>query len=214
VFLLTVLNAAFCAIFPLMFSFLSGKKGRVYPTLEIWAVIAIMFLVTAAYVVVLIWRLALRSRGVKLNVPLPAPDPVLINDNVEFVKDSVDTSQIIDKMGISNTPGQEIRHDDIKIFINKAFDCLNGGDPVEAAEYFYYAITQHPPLYLEIQIVIQLSMVYSELGRADLSLDIMNEYIEKYRNILSDSDMAALMAGVSIIESMLASIGGDGNEEN
>ena len=84
----------------------------------------------------------------------------------------------------------------------------------EAAGHFYSAMEKHPPLSLEIQIAIQLSMIYSELGRADLSYDILIGYNDKYRNQLSDEDEAMLNTGISMIESVIAGNGGNGDEKN
>jgi len=135
-------------------------------------------------------------------------------ENADFIKNSVDRAKKLDKMIMSGDFHQDTDNSDVISLINSAFDCLGGGKLEEAAEYFYCAIEKRPPLSLEIKIATQLSMVYSELGRTELSSDILSEYGKHYQDQLDDEDRAVLLAGVGINESMVAGIGGDGNEKN
>ena len=273
-----VLNALFCAVFPLLFSAISGVSGQNEPVNGFPTVLIILLIIFILYLGLLVIGFVLRSPGVKLNAPLPAPDGAqayvavgeagVVNavgaagnvnavgsvghlsavgaavagsvktsdysgaaygilpagasstpDEPLFGKNSVDTAQNIDKMGISadllgNMDSGSDRLDDVDYLVNCAFDSLGAGNLEEAAEYFYNAIDKHPKLGLEVQIAIQLSMIYSEIGHAGLSLDILKGYITKYGDLLSDMDMAALEAGVSNIEIIVAGSGGEVNEEN
>jgi hypothetical protein len=174
-----------------------------------------------------------------LNVPIPEPDPPVDenneadgeaidenilkttpigSDNMGFNggngKNTVDTVKNIDKMGMTIEFHEDSKAIEINILIDNAFDSLNGGMLEEAAEYFYSAIDKRPSLGLEIKIAIQLSMIYSELGHADLSLDILTNYRDKYQDKFTEEDRASIEAGISIIEAVVAGIGGDVYEKD
>jgi len=211
---ITALNILFSAVFPLLYALLSGlaadgapRRGprAVIPVLAVWAIV---------YIFIIIWRVVLRSPNLRLNAPLPAAGPDFNIKTDIYEKNSVDTAHNIDKMDISNKSNRNYSRDDVDFLINHAFDSLHGGNLEEAAEYFYNAIELNPPLNLELLIAVQLSVIYCDLGHPDLSSDIMDGYYKKYWDILSDSDKAVIMAGVSIIESKTAGIGGDGNEKD
>ena len=140
------------------------------------------------------------------------------SDNANIIdgyeKDTVDTATNIDKMGIITELHHTSDENDVNSLVNRAFDSLGGGKLDEAAEYFYSAIENHPPLNLEIQIAIQLCMVYLDLGQADLAFDILVGYNDQYRNRLSDEDKSILETGISMIESVVTDIGGNGYEKN
>ena len=246
-----VMNALFCAVFPLLFSAVSGAKERNEPVNSLLTVFIILIIIYLLYLGLLVSVVVLRSPGVRLNAPMPSPDGIDVisqdalsvseyagvpgtgfsnppespgdalaaADVPEFGKNSVDTAQNIDKMGIGTDSRQISKQhnediDNLNYLVNCAFDSLGSGKLEEAAEYFYSAIDRHPPLSLEVQIAIQLAMIYSEIGHAELSLDILRGYIFNYKEFLSDSDMAALEAGVGNIEISVAGIEGDVNEEN
>ena len=254
---LAALNVAFCVLFPLLFSLISGETEYNAPSLGLTVVFSILILLTVIYIFFVMWRVVLRSPSIKLNVPIPkmdtaaaiitVPDMIDTGDeaaadiidtgdeaaadlvetgdevpgiteiegfSVERLKKSVDTAQNLDKMGMSLDIQPNSKEKAIDIIITHAFDSLYGGKLEEAAGYFYQAIGMEPPVSLEIKIAIQLSMVYYELGQADLSLDVLKSYSEKYQDELSDEDKASIEAGVLIIGKAVASIGGDGYEKN
>jgi hypothetical protein len=230
---ISVLNILFCASFPLLFALVSGESGNGMPSRGLGTVFIVMAIWTFIYLTVIIWRVALRSSGVRLIAPLPEPlsapadmditgklnenipdiygDPAILSDSK---KDSVDTDANIDKMGIVTENQQRYENEDVNSLVNQAFDCLSSGNLEEAAEYFYSAIDKHPPLNLEVQIAIQLSMVYCELGKADLSYDILVVYKNQYRSRLTDEDKKTLDTAFGIVDSIVAGNGGDGYEKN
>ncbi|MCL2058920.1 MAG: hypothetical protein FWH01_07655 [Oscillospiraceae bacterium] len=138
--------------------------------------------------------------------------------DTESVKNSVDTALIIDKMGnideMHPNLDNESEKGGVAQLIERAFECLNDGNKEDAAEYFYSAIEKHPPLNLEIQIAIQLGIIYCELERAELAYDILTSYSANYRDRLTDADRETLDTGVSMVESIVAGIGGDGYEKD
>jgi len=241
--IISAFNLLFCALFPLVFALLSGVDLRGEPALGHVRVLAVMLALLAVYEIMIVWRAALHSPSINLNVPVPAPDaremaPAEADDSLiapdfgaetpafaenayagggfeaGFDKKPVDSVKNLDKMGMTIEFHEDSKAIEINLLIDSAFDCLNGGRLEEAAEYFYNAIEKHPSLGLEIMIAIQLSMIYSELGHADLSLDILTHYKDKYRDQLSGEDMASIEAGIGIIEAVVAGIGGDGYETN
>jgi len=166
------------------------------------AVISILALWTVIYIALLVWGVVLKSNGLRLNTPVPAPDsqtgtngftggyqdaykpdgnPPNNAEKLGFIKNSVDSAQNLDKMSISMESLQDMRNMDLDSIINQAFDFLGGGMLEKAAEYFYCAMEKNPPKYLEYQIALQLSMIYNELGRKDLSSDILAVYGDQYQ---------------------------------
>jgi len=235
----SVLNALFCMLFPLLFAFLSGDSGDRSPSRGLGATFAILALWTVFYVILVVWRVALRSPALNLGIPIPSPDTPVISQNEarsdetdanpsktapekdendgiddEYGKNTVDTIQNIDKMGMTIEFHEDSKTIEINILIDNAFDSLNAGRLEEAAEYFYSAIVKKPSLGLEIKIAIQLGMIYHELGHADLSLDILTNYRDKYQDQFTEEDKASIEAGINIIEAVVASIGGDVYEKD
>ena len=218
----SALNALFCVAFPPLIAFFGGRGGGAPRNPA--AVLAVMALLSAIYACAVIWRVVLRSPSFKPDIPIPAPDPPEPAFESGNDKNIVDSAINIDKMGMNAEPRRETDENDVKIddfyengvdlALNRAFDSLVSGKMEEAAEYFISAIEMRPPLSLEIQIAIQLSMIYMDLGCADLSFDIMAGYDAKYGNRLSGEDKERLDAAVSIVKSAVAGAGGDGYEEN
>ena len=214
---ISIMNVLFCTAFPLLFALVSGESGGgaaqtsdgavlagdTLPLRGLPAVFAVMALWAVFYAALVVWRVVLRSGSARFGVPLPVP-----------IKDSVDTATNIDKMSNITDLRQDIGDGDVSMLLERAFECLGDGKPEDAAEYFYSAIEKRPPLGLEIQIAIQLGTIYCELGRSELTYEILTGYIDQYRDRLSDADMAALAAGVSMVESVVAGIGGDGYEKD
>ena len=227
---IAALNILFCAIFPLLFAFISGGAGASdgSPARGLPVVFFVLVILTLIYIAFIIWRVALRSPGFLLNMPIPTPDSaetggeaVLAPNNAEDAsimtgneKDIIDTALNIDKMGIITASQIDADNYDVNALLNRAFDSLGGGRLDEAAECFYGAMEKHPPLNLEIQIAIQLCMVYIELGQAELAFDILVGYNDQYRNRLSEEDKSILETGISMIESMATGIGGNGYEKD
>ena len=227
-------NAVFCVAFPAFIAVLGGETQSGVPSRGLAAVFSILAIWTALYIVFVIWRVILRSGDVKLKLPVPVPEThssilneISINDvenlpddsknagyEPNFDQNAVDTVLNVGKMGIVTEQDPKTDLNDVNSLINLAFDSLYGGKLEEAAEYFYNAIDTRPPLNLEVMIAIQLCMIFSELGRADLSYDILTGYNEKYREQLSDEDRTALEYGVNLLKSVVTGIGGDGYEKN
>ena len=131
-----------------------------------------------------------------------------------YEKDTVDTAANLDKMGNTTELKQGTGKNNVSLLISHAFDCLEAGMLEDAAVHFYEAIENRPPLSLEIQIAIQLCMIYNELGQAELSYEILNGYYTEYQNQLSDKDRLILETGIDIVGSVTAGIGGYGDEKN
>ena len=219
--LISILNVLFCAAFPLLAALFGGdaRTADGAPSRGLLTVFILLAIWVLFYIFLITWRVILHSPAVRLFLRVPEPEskePGAVFEDIysESGKDTVDTAINLDKMGIITEIHHEADENDVKSLINRAFDSLNGGQLNEAAEYFYSAIEKRPPLNLEIQIAIQLSVIYGELGQADLALDILTGYNEQYRSRLTDEDKASLDFGVSMIETIVAGIGGDGHEKN
>ena len=211
----SVLNALFCAIFPLLIALISGQAKNGAPSRNLGAVAVYMSLLTLLYLFIIIWRVMLRSPSLKFNMPFPIPEQYeKMPQNIEYKKDSVDTAANIDKMGNITEIQQDNAENKVILLINLAFNSLEGGKLEEAAMNFYSALENKPPLSLEIQIAIQLGMIYSELGQAALSYDILNGYYNDYQDQLSKEDKMMLEAGINMVGPVVANIGGDGDEKN
>jgi hypothetical protein len=210
----TALNAAFCAAFPLLFAAIGGGAGGDGAPRSPAAAIAALAALTAIYVIIVVWRVALRSPSLRLNVPIPGPDASEPANGTENEKNIVDSATNLGKMGMNIELHRNIGENDVNSLINLGFDCLNGGKMEEAAGYFFNAIEKHPPLGLELQIAIQLCMIYLELGRADLSFEILSGYDAEYRDRLSGEDRERLDAGLAAVRPAIAGVGGDGYEKD
>ena len=209
IFLLTALDCVFCLSFPLLFALISGKNKAGAPALGFGAAITVLALWFILYLASVARRVALRSSGLDLKVPVPEPDQVYDNTGKKPVYDNtgkkpVDSAQNIDKMDINTANCENADIPAINALIERAFECLDGGKLEEAAGFFYEAIVKRPPLELDIQIAIQLGMVYSELGRPEFALDVLYSYMQTYRGRLSGDNKAALGAAIDIIETAIA----------
>jgi hypothetical protein len=92
---------------------------------------------------------------------------------------SVDSVENIDKMGIEN----ELT--DIDAFIEEAFRLKKQGDLEGAALYYLYVLDSRPSRNLVFWIVLDICVIYKELGQESLAMDILSGYAEKYSEVMS-----------------------------
>lgn len=98
---------------------------------------------------------------------------------------SVDSEEIIDKMGIENKV-----HDSeamtIGECITEAFRLKEAGDFEGAILNFMYALDKKPPKELTFWIIIDICVMYKSLGQQDLALEILNSYYDIYGDMMDD----------------------------
>ncbi len=98
---------------------------------------------------------------------------------VDITEKSVDSEENIDKMGLEN----EIT--DISEFIEEAFRLKEQGDLEGAALYYMYVLDRKPSKQLIFWIVLDICVLYKELGQKTLAKDILSGYTEKYSDVMN-----------------------------
>lgn len=96
---------------------------------------------------------------------------------------SVDSGEIIDKMGIENKvyDSQAVT---IEECITEAFRLKEDGDFEGAILYFMYALDKKPQKDLTFWIILDICVMYRSLGQQDLALEILNSYYEIYGDVM------------------------------
>lgn len=115
----------------------------------------------------------------------------------------------VDKLGIDEdfvlSPEQEIQHinleknadnisDDstnesptIEIFIDKAFELKTEGNYEEAILNYMYALEKGPDKDLVFWIVLDICVLYKNLGQSELAAEILEGYISNYGELMDES---------------------------
>lgn len=96
---------------------------------------------------------------------------------------SVDSSEIIDKMGIENKV-YDSRTVTIEECITEAFRLKEEGDFEGAILYFMYALDKKPQKELTFWIILDICVMYKSLGQHDLALEILNSYYKIYGDMM------------------------------
>lgn len=122
------------------------------------------------------------------NLPFSS---VVLQDKIESNEKIVDTSDIIDKMGIdavtdSAHPVPEQQGNSLTEIIQKAFLLKQQGDITEAAALYMAALDQKPDNETAFWIVLDICAIYKTIGHADLAEDILLTYIDTFEHLMSE----------------------------
>ncbi len=109
-----------------------------------------------------------------------------IAEDVNNLEKSVDSTEIIDKMGIENNM-HDVGSLTIEECIEEAFRLKEEGDSEGAIIYCMYALDKKPPKELTFWIVLDICVMYKALGQHELALDILNSYYDIYGEIMDAS---------------------------
>lgn len=114
-----------------------------------------------------------------------------LQDKIESNEKIVDTSNIIDKMGIdavtdSAHPVPEQQGNSLTEIIQKAFLLKQQGDIMEAAALYMAALDQKPDNETAFWIVLDICAIYKNTGHADLAEDILLTYIDTFEHLMSE----------------------------
>jgi hypothetical protein len=99
---------------------------------------------------------------------------------------SVDSNEIIDKMGIENN-NQDGGSMTIEECIDEAYRLREAGDAEGAILYYMYALDKQPQKDLTFWIILDICVLYKSLGQQDLALDILNGYYDIYGDEMDSS---------------------------
>jgi tetratricopeptide (TPR) repeat protein len=99
---------------------------------------------------------------------------------------SVDSSENIDKMGIENIV-QNSTVMTIDECIAEAFTRKETGDLEGAVQHFIEALDRNPHRELAFWIVLDICVLYKDLGQVDLAYDILNGYHEAFGDMMDAS---------------------------
>ncbi len=107
-------------------------------------------------------------------------------EDVNNLKKSVDSTEIIDKMSIENNI-HDVGALTIEECIEEAFRLREERDSEGAIIYCMYALDKKPPKALTFWIVLDICVMYKALGQHELALDILNSYYDIYGEIMDES---------------------------
>ena len=65
-------------------------------------------------------------------------------------------------------------------YIDKAFDCKVAGDLPAAISYYMKGLDSKAEKELIFMIVLDICVIYKQLGQSELAKEILSVYIEKY----------------------------------
>lgn len=103
---------------------------------------------------------------------------------------NVDTSDIIDKMGIDMIPERAYPIPDqgqsLNEIIDKAFQLKQQGNEIEAAALYMIALDKNPDNETAFWIVLDICAIYKATGHADLAEDILLTYIDTFEDMMSE----------------------------
>ncbi len=103
---------------------------------------------------------------------------------------NVDTSDIIDKMGIDMIPERAYPISDqgqsLNEIIDKAFQLKQQGNEIEAAALYMIALDKNPDNETAFWIVLDICAIYKATGHADLAEDILLTYIDTFDDMMSE----------------------------
>lgn len=114
-----------------------------------------------------------------------------LQDNPVSSEKIVDTSDIIDKMGIdvvtdSAYPVPDQQGNSLTEIIKKAFLLKQQGNVMEAAVLYMTALDQKPDNETAFWIVLDICAIYKITGHADLAEDILLTYIDAFEHLMSE----------------------------
>lgn len=104
----------------------------------------------------------------------------------DAVENSVDSNEIIDKMGIENNI-QDGGSMTIEECIDEAYRLKVAGDAEGAVLYYMYALDKKPQKDLTFWIILDICVLYKSLGQQDLAMDILNGYYDIYGDEMDSS---------------------------
>ncbi len=112
-------------------------------------------------------------------------------ENIGSGEKIVDTSDIIDKMGIdmvtdSVYPVLDQQENSLAEIIKKAFLLKQQGDLKEAAVLYMTALDQKPDNETAFWIVLDICAIYKSTGHADLAEDILLTYMDAFEHLMSE----------------------------
>lgn len=121
----------------------------------------------------------------------PIGSSAISQDNIESSEKIVDTSDIIDKMGIdavtdSVHPVPDQQDNSLAEMIKKAFLLKQQGDVMEAAVLYMTALDQKPDNDTAFWIVLDICAIYKTTGHADLAEDILLTYMDAFEHLMSE----------------------------
>jgi tetratricopeptide (TPR) repeat protein len=107
----------------------------------------------------------------------------------ENTEKNVDTSDIIDKMGLDTISDFiELSSDRLSIdeVLNRAFLLKQEGKELEAASLFINALDMKPDTEVAFWIVLDICVIYKNFGQSELAADILQAYMNEYNDLMSD----------------------------
>jgi len=107
----------------------------------------------------------------------------------ENTEKNVDTSDIIDKMGIDTIPDStELSSGQLSIdeVLDQAFLLKQEGRELEAASLYINALNMKPDTEVTFWIVLDICVIYRNFGQSELAADILKAYINEYDDLMSN----------------------------
>lgn len=107
----------------------------------------------------------------------------------ENTEKNVDTSDIIDKMGLDTISDSiDLSSDQLSIdeVIDRAFLFKQEGRELEAASLFIDALDMKPDTEVAFWIVLDICVIYKKFGQSELAADILQAYMNEYNDLMSD----------------------------
>ena len=107
----------------------------------------------------------------------------------ENTEKNVDTSDIIDKMGLDTISDFiELSSDRLSIdeVLDRAFLLKQEGKELEAASLFINALDMKPDTEVAFWIVLDICVIYKNFGQSELAADILQAYMNEYNDLMSD----------------------------
>jgi hypothetical protein len=107
----------------------------------------------------------------------------------ENTEKNVDTSDIIDKMGLDTISDFiELSSDRLSIdeVLDRAFLLKQEGKGLEAASLFINALDMKPDTEVAFWIVLDICVIYKNFGQSELAADILQAYMNEYNDLMSD----------------------------
>jgi len=120
----------------------------------------------------------------------------LLAEKEENTEKNVDTSDIIDKMGLGAISDSiELSSDRLSIdeAIDQAFFLKQEGRELEAASLFINALDMKPDTEVAFWIVLDICVIYKNFGQSELAADILQSYMNEYNDLMSDEVKEQIM---------------------
>lgn len=107
-----------------------------------------------------------------------------VEEGENIIEKSVDTEQIIDKMGIENVE-EDKAYNNVNDYIDQAFRLKEAGDLEGAILHYMYALDSNPPRDVVFWIVLDTCVLYKELGQIEFAKQILESYVSAYGDVMS-----------------------------